>query len=136
MEDSKEEVKSEEEEMERIEDSKEEVNSEEEEEMERMEDSKEEVKSEEEEMERIEDSKEEVKSEKEEDEEKNIEEQKGGNLCVICFENIAEFTFYPCGHICICEIDAIIYKEKGWPCPVCLTVAIDIFKTFQSGHEE
>jgi hypothetical protein len=40
--------------------------------------------------------------------------------CVVCTDRIASHVMNECGHICLCDQDALKYLERGIPnCPMC-----------------
>jgi hypothetical protein len=52
-----------------------------------------------------------------------IQETEGGSKsdaqCVICLNADPSHVFFPCGHMCVCESCAEIFKRRQDPCPLC-----------------
>ena len=40
------------------------------------------------------------------------------SLCVVCMESEGDFALLPCGHKCVCEVDAAAMCIQG-KCPIC-----------------
>mmetsp|Transcript_8200 Transcript_8200/g.20022 ORF Transcript_8200/g.20022 Transcript_8200/m.20022 type:complete len:341 (-) Transcript_8200:542-1564(-) len=55
------------------------------------------------------------------------------NMCVVCLERKAEWRPFPCGHVCLCESDAVSLKNRAMPCPLC---RVDIEGVMKAEHAE
>lgn len=58
----------------------------------------------------------------------------GKVLCVVCINNIAEYTFIPCGHLCICKNCKDVQLKTNKICPVCRCNYNSIIKIFVAGQ--
>jgi hypothetical protein len=57
-----------------------------------------------------------------------VEEQKDGNICVVCMENPRDHIMVPCGHYCLCTS---CKRQELKACPICRTNCTQIMKVFQ-----
>ena len=53
--------------------------------------------------------------------------------CVICMTNPRDTVFYPCGHQCLCEPCAVLFKRQARHqiCPICRNRIKDTIKVFK-----
>ena len=49
-------------------------------------------------------------------------------VCIVCYNNLKESVFYPCGHRCVCYNCALIVFEVNKKCPKCNQEAKCIIK--------
>lgn len=61
---------------------------------------------------------------------KNIYED-SSEECIICFANIKEIVFAPCGHYCSCGVCANEIKKTSKKCPICRTIISSIVQRDQ-----
>jgi chromosome segregation ATPase len=50
--------------------------------------------------------------------------------CLVCKESRKEYTFLPCGHMCVCEGCAASIQGQDRKCPLCRGVSTSIMKIF------
>jgi chromosome segregation ATPase len=53
-------------------------------------------------------------------------------LCVVCMEKPADFAVVPCGHKCLCKVDADVMRHRN-ECPVCRASVHACFQIWPAG---
>ncbi len=58
-----------------------------------------------------------------------VQNHDDANKCVVCFVSEADYALLPCGHKCVCEVDALCMFEEGF-CPLCRAPVDDYIRIF------